>query len=94
MTELETALNNLERDLSDVNTNYVALKKNQLELLEMKNLLTKTEIFLSETTLQLAESDGADESRSKFMVLKDECFWDFPRLHYGNRLPFRLSRSS
>ena len=64
MTELETALSNLERDLSDVNTNYVALKKNQLELLELKNLLTKAELFLSETPLQI-EMGGEDESRSK-----------------------------
>ena len=39
MNELESQLSNLERDLSDVNTNYVALKKNHLELLELKNVL-------------------------------------------------------
>ena len=66
MSDLENSLSNLERDLSDVTTNYVALRKNQLELLELKNLLQKTETFLSESTLQLADGrDTADESRSK-----------------------------
>jgi hypothetical protein len=65
MTELESSLSNLERDLSDVNTNYVALRKNQLELLELKNLLQKTETFLSETTLQIAEAGSDEEQRSK-----------------------------
>ena len=59
MSELETSLANLERDLSDVTTNYVALRKNQLELLELKHLLLKTEAFLSETPqLQLASSSS------------------------------------
>ena len=65
MAELETALSNLERDLSDVTTNYVALRKNELELKELKNLLIKTEAFLSETSLQLADSGTDEESRSK-----------------------------
>ena len=66
MSELETSLSNLERDLSDVNTNYVALKKNELELKELKHLLLKTEQFLSESSLQLADSAADEESRSKF----------------------------
>lgn len=65
MSELETALSNLERDLSDVNTNYAALRKNQLELLELKSLLMKTESFLHENTLQLADSSGDEDQRSK-----------------------------
>ncbi len=67
MTELETSLAHLERDLSDVNNNYVALRKNQLELLELKNLLLKTEHFLSETSFQITEGSGTrdEESRSK-----------------------------
>ncbi len=77
MSELETSLANLERDLSDVTTNYVALRKNQLELLELKHLLLKTEAFLSETPqLQLASSSsgggGGDaedgENRSEFCM--------------------------
>ncbi len=74
MSELETSLANLERDLSDVTTNYVALRKNQLELLELKHLLLKTEAFLSETPqLQLASSSGGGdaedgENRSEFCM--------------------------
>ena len=66
MAELEQVLTNLERDLSDVNTNYIALKKNKLELLELKNLLNKTESFLSDTSFPSAGPDGGvDEQRGK-----------------------------
>ena len=64
--ELESQLSNLERDLSNVNTNYVALRKNHLELLELKNVLQKSETFLSETNLQIADGGGSsEESRSE-----------------------------
>ena len=69
MNELESQLSNLERDLSDVNTNYVALKKNHLELLELKNVLQKSETFLSETNLQIADGSGSnEESRSEYSM--------------------------
>ncbi len=58
MSELEAALSNLERDLSDVTGNYVALRKNHLELLELKHLLLRTETFLSETQLQIGGGGG------------------------------------
>lgn len=64
MSEIETALNNLEEDLSNVTQNYARLKKNQLELLELKNLLMKTESFLSDGSISIGGND--DESRSKF----------------------------
>ena len=70
MNELESQLSNLERDLSDVNTNYVALKKNHLELLELKNVLQKSETFLSETNLQIADGSGNnEESRSEYSMI-------------------------
>ena len=65
MSELETALSNLERDLSDVTGNYVALRKNHVELTELKHLLVKTETFLSETSLQIRSSGTDEESRSE-----------------------------
>ena len=69
MNELESQLSNLERDLSDVNTNYVALKKNHLELLELKNVLQKSETFFSETNLQIADGGGNnEESRSESAI--------------------------
>ena len=76
MNELESQLSNLERDLSDVNTNYVALKKNHLELLELKNVLQKSETFFSETNLQIADGGGSnEESRSEFAMLHARCQW-------------------
>eukprot|EP00095_Tigriopus_kingsejongensis_P004409 snap_masked-scaffold93_size381549-processed-gene-2.18 protein:Tk04409 transcript:snap_masked-scaffold93_size381549-processed-gene-2.18-mRNA-1 annotation:"vacuolar proton translocating atpase 116 kda subunit a" len=64
MSELETSLTNLERDLSDVTTNYVSLMKNQQDLLEIKNLLIKADSFLSDSSLQIADSTHDEESRN------------------------------
>ena len=41
MVELEANLNTIEENLRDVNTNFTALRKNHLELSELKNMLTK-----------------------------------------------------
>jgi len=57
MVELESNLNTVEANLREVNTNYVALKKNHLELIELKTMLVKTEGFLSENRFSFNESD-------------------------------------
>ena len=51
-----------ENNLKEVNTNYVALRKNHLELTEYKSMLKKTEIFLSESRFNFPD---ADEGTSK-----------------------------
>ena len=51
-----------ENNLKEVNSNFVALRKNHLELLELKNMLKKTEIFLEESRLGFSD---ADENTSK-----------------------------
>ena len=40
-----------------MNTNYVALRKNHLELTEYKSMLKKTEIFLSESRFNFPDPD-------------------------------------
>ncbi len=72
MSDLESALANLERDLSDVTNNHVALRRNRLELVELRHLLAKTELFLSESHLPLsgggAGGDAEDgETRSTYL---------------------------
>merc|ERR1719481_2194154 len=57
MIELEANLTTIKNNLKEVNTNYVALRKNHLELSELKNMLNKTEVFLSENQLNLSELD-------------------------------------
>lgn len=57
MTELEANLTTIESNLREVNTNYVALRKNHLELSELKNMLNKTEVFLSENRPRPQEVD-------------------------------------
>jgi V-type H+-transporting ATPase subunit a len=48
MIDMETALEQLEHDLIEVNTNKDALKKNYLELTELKQILTKAAHFFDE----------------------------------------------
>jgi len=57
MVDLEATLTTVESNLREVNTNYVALRKNHLELMELKTMLNKTESFLSENRFQLNEAD-------------------------------------
>jgi len=56
MVELEANLNTIEENLREVNTNFTALRKNHLELSELKNMLTKTEAFLAESQFSLRET--------------------------------------
>ena len=59
MVELEANLKTIEENLREVNTNFKALRKNHLELSELKNMLTKTDGFLAENQFnQLQENGG------------------------------------
>jgi len=62
MVELESELTTTENNLREVNTNFVALRKNHLELTELKCMLSKTEMFLNESQLNIQDtSTGGDE---------------------------------
>ena len=54
--------------MKEVNSNFVALRKNHLELLELKNMLKKTEIFLEESRLGFNDSD---ENTSKSILWRN-----------------------
>lgn len=46
--DLESTFEKLEKELQEVNVNAEQLKKNYLELLELKEILRKTQIFFDE----------------------------------------------
>lgn len=48
MIDLEAAFEKLENELREVNQNSEALKKNYLELTELKHILRKTQTFFDE----------------------------------------------
>merc|ERR1719153_1459440 len=58
MVELETSLKTIEENLREVNTNFKALRKNHLELSELKNMLTKTDGFLAENQFNQFQENG------------------------------------
>merc|ERR1719228_625718 len=70
MIELESNLSNIENNLTEVNTNFVALRKNHLELNELKNMLNKTEHFLSEHSL-MAPQPGSPQPEETARLLDD-----------------------
>ena len=58
MVELEANLKTIEENLREVNTNFKALRKNHLELSELKNMLTKTDGFLAENQFNQFQENG------------------------------------
>ena len=70
ITDLEADLQTSERTLSDLTTNYNALRKSQLELTELKHVLKFANNFLTETVNHANAADQEFESSSsmKFNV--------------------------
>uniref|UniRef100_A0A6Q2XL31 V-type proton ATPase subunit a n=1 Tax=Esox lucius TaxID=8010 RepID=A0A6Q2XL31_ESOLU len=56
MIDLEATFEKLENELKEINTNQEALKKNFLELTELKHILRRTQQFFDETTGQFSTS--------------------------------------
>jgi V-type H+-transporting ATPase subunit a len=48
MIDLEATFEKIESELSEVNTNSEALRRNFLELSELKEVLKKTQVFFAE----------------------------------------------
>lgn len=62
MIDMEATFERLENELREVNNNTEALKKNFLELTELKHILRKTQVFFDE------RDGGADEGMSKNLI--------------------------
>ncbi|XP_030754622.1 V-type proton ATPase 116 kDa subunit a isoform X2 [Sitophilus oryzae] len=67
MIDLEATFEKLENELREVNQNAEALKKNFLELTELKQILRKTQVFFDEAEHQ-ASAQMADPSREEEQV--------------------------
>ncbi|XP_049797993.1 V-type proton ATPase 116 kDa subunit a 1 isoform X1 [Schistocerca nitens] len=73
MIDLEATFEKLENELSEVNQNAEALKRNFLELTELKHILRKTQVFFDEADQSyqptyLAYPQMADPSREEEQV--------------------------
>ncbi|XP_044152785.1 V-type proton ATPase 116 kDa subunit a1 isoform X3 [Bufo gargarizans] len=68
MIDLEANFEKIENELKEINTNQEALKRNFLELTELKYILRKTQQFFDEAQLhhhqQMADPDLLEESSS------------------------------
>ncbi|CAB0036337.1 unnamed protein product [Trichogramma brassicae] len=68
MIDLEATFEKLENELREVNQNAEALKRNFLELTELKHILRKTQVFFDEAEHGSVVSQMADPSREEEQV--------------------------
>ncbi|KAK0090199.1 hypothetical protein PV325_002269 [Microctonus aethiopoides] len=68
MIDLEATFEKLENELREVNQNAEALKRNFLELTELKHILRKTQVFFDEDEYGGIVSQMADPSREEEQV--------------------------
>lgn len=68
MIDLEATFEKLENELREVNQNAEALKRNFLELTELKHILRKTQVFFDEAEYGGVVSQMADPSREEEQV--------------------------
>ncbi|KAJ0058376.1 hypothetical protein NL108_013870, partial [Boleophthalmus pectinirostris] len=82
MIDLEATFEKLENELKEINTNQEALKKNFLELTELKHILRRTQQFFDEvrSTLVTMEDPSLLEETSSVLMDPSEV----------NRAPLRL----
>jgi len=72
VTDLETNVTTIEENLKEVSDNFVSLMKNHLELTEIKNMLSKAEVFLNANQLNGAESPEATNNLGFEVLEKGE----------------------
>ncbi|XP_074039247.1 V-type ATPase subunit a family protein Vha100-1 isoform X2 [Leptinotarsa decemlineata] len=68
MIDLEATFEKLENELREVNQNAEALKRNFLELTELKQILRKTQVFFDEAERGASAPQMADPSREEEQV--------------------------
>jgi len=64
MIDLEATFEKLENELKEVNTNATTLKRNFLELSELKQVLTATQIFFDEDSSQFIDQRDSDAANT------------------------------
>ncbi|CAG4919613.1 unnamed protein product [Colias eurytheme] len=85
MIDLEATFEKLENELREVNQNAEALKRNYLELTELKHILRKTQVFFDEHE----GGAGTTESMTRALISDD------PNIHMGQvQLGFRDKQES
>lgn len=84
MIDLESSFEKLENEIREVNSNQEALKRNFLELTELKHILRKTQHFFDEAELHHQQLHDADKDEESHSLLGEEG----PRMGQAMRLGF------
>ncbi|XP_076250753.1 V-type ATPase subunit a family protein Vha100-1 isoform X3 [Rhynchophorus ferrugineus] len=77
MIDLEATFEKLENELREVNQNAEALKKNFLELTELKQILRKTQVFFDED-----QFSNSNQEQTESEQITQHFIFFFPEKHY------------
>ncbi|XP_063041051.1 V-type proton ATPase 116 kDa subunit a isoform X2 [Engraulis encrasicolus] len=90
MIDLEATFEKLENELKEINTNQEALKKNFLELTELKHILRRTQQFFDEVRAGGSASSGGGAARMEDPALMEESSTLLDPTEAGRGAPLRL----
>lgn len=86
---LKATFEKLENELREVNQNAEALKKNYLDLTELRHILRKTQVFFDEVCFNAFFGKQSRQDSSKYNVLQNQInFLLYSKRHsQANSLP-------
>uniref|UniRef100_A0A8C1RTA4 V-type proton ATPase subunit a n=1 Tax=Cyprinus carpio TaxID=7962 RepID=A0A8C1RTA4_CYPCA len=94
MIDLEATFEKLENELKEINTNQEALKKNFLELTELKHILRRTQQFFDEDLLILHKDDMYTEKNCNIKPLFVAGVINRERIPTFERMLWRVCRGN
>uniref|UniRef100_A0A8C2FKH2 V-type proton ATPase subunit a n=1 Tax=Cyprinus carpio TaxID=7962 RepID=A0A8C2FKH2_CYPCA len=94
MIDLEATFEKLENELKEINTNQEALKKNFLELTELKHILRRTQQFFDEDLLILHKDDMFTEKNCNIKPLFVAGVINRERIPTFERMLWRVCRGN
>jgi len=97
IAELEADLQQSEKTLSDLTTNFNALRKSEMELTELKHVLTFADQFLKEESGQTNIANGDIDHENQLSSMKFNVtagVIDFSKLNSFERILWRISKGN
>ena len=97
ITEVEANLQNSEKHLTDLTTNFIALRKSEIELTELKHILTFANEFLKKENSQVSLENFDDDLETQLLSMKFNLtagVIEFSKLNSFERILWRISKGN
>ena len=97
ITEVEANLQNAEKHLTDLTTNFIALRKSEIELTELKHILTFANHFLKKDNSQVSLENFNDDLETQLLSMKFNLtagVIEFSKLNSFERILWRISKGN